>query len=130
MDLRADHRQTQTLSPRLQHAVRLLQMSSLDFAAMLRDTLGRNPFLEAEDGDGDMADGAAAPQVLSDGAELPAAAAPVEGSLDNLPETDASSDRDLWSADGQRGLRRAEDGDLDALDLMAVETPLNEYLHG
>ena len=52
--MRAEHRQSQTLSPRLQHAVRLLQMSSLDFAAVLRDTLGKNPFLETEDGDGDM----------------------------------------------------------------------------
>ena len=52
MDIRAEHRQTQTLSPRLQHAVRLLQMSSLDFAAMVRDTLGKNPFLETEEGDG------------------------------------------------------------------------------
>ncbi|RZL29891.1 MAG: RNA polymerase sigma-54 factor, partial [Rubrivivax sp.] len=53
LDIRTEHRQTQTLSPRLQHAVRLLQMSSLDFAAMLRETLGKNPFLEVEDGDGD-----------------------------------------------------------------------------
>src|SRR5687767_13293456 len=52
MDIRAEHRQTQTLSPRLQHAVRLLQMSSLDFAAMVRDTLGKNPFLETEETDG------------------------------------------------------------------------------
>ena len=39
MELRADQRQSQTLSPRLQHAVRLLQMSSLDFAAQLHATL-------------------------------------------------------------------------------------------
>ena len=65
MDIRADHRQTQTLSPRLQHAVRLLQMSSLDFAAMVRDTLGKNPFLETEEGD--------------EGEPLPAAASPEGG---------------------------------------------------
>jgi DNA-directed RNA polymerase specialized sigma54-like protein len=51
LDLRSEQRQTRTLSPRLQHAVRLLQMSSLDFAAMVRDSLGQNPFLEAEEGD-------------------------------------------------------------------------------
>ena len=55
LQIRADHRQTQTLSPRLQHAVRLLQMSSLDFAALVRDALGSNPFLEAEEVEGDEA---------------------------------------------------------------------------
>lgn len=51
MDFRTEHRQAQTLSPRLQHAVRLLQLSSLDFSAMVRDLLGRNPFLEGEEGE-------------------------------------------------------------------------------
>lgn len=46
LELRHEHRQSQTLSPRLQHAVRLLQMSSLDFSTMVTDMLGRNPFLE------------------------------------------------------------------------------------
>jgi RNA polymerase sigma-54 factor len=50
MEARAEQRQNQTLSPRLQHAVRLLQMSSLDFGTVVRDVLGRNPFLETEDG--------------------------------------------------------------------------------
>lgn len=40
-----------TLSPRLQRAVRLLQMSSLDFSQVVRDALDNNPFLETEDGD-------------------------------------------------------------------------------
>ncbi len=54
LQMRAEHRQSQTLSPRLQHAVRLLQMSSLDFAALVRQSLEKNPFLEYEDeGDGD-----------------------------------------------------------------------------
>ena len=41
--------QAQTLSPRLQRAVRMLQMSSLDFAALLRTHMDENPFLEEED---------------------------------------------------------------------------------
>lgn len=40
-----------TLSPRLQRAVRLLQMSSLDFSQVVRDALDNNPFLETEDGE-------------------------------------------------------------------------------
>ena len=144
MDFRADQRQTQTLSPRLQHAVRLLQMSSLDFAAMLRDTLGRNPFLEAEDGDGGEGDAAAEPQAAgslfdgSDGFESPAESAPSEPAADlDLPlSADADvagtpedgGDRDLWAADSA-GQRRAEDGEVSALDLMAVETSLTSHLH-
>lgn len=127
IDIRAHQRQTQsqTLSPRLQHAVRLLQMSSLDFAALVRDTLSQNPFLEAEDGD--------------DGEVLPGEA-PVEpsmlGDLDDAgpaPVDDAGDregDRDLWQADVGAGLRRADDGEMSAMAMMAVETSLNTHLHG
>lgn len=45
------HRQLQGLSPRLQRAVRLLQMSSLDFTQEVHDMIGKNPFLESDDGD-------------------------------------------------------------------------------
>jgi RNA polymerase sigma-54 factor len=38
-----------TLSPRLQRAVRLLQMSSQDFAQVVRDALDSNPFLEQDE---------------------------------------------------------------------------------
>ncbi|MEO6278188.1 RNA polymerase factor sigma-54 [Roseateles sp.] len=155
LDLRADHRQTQTLSPRLQHAVRLLQMSSLDFAATLRDTLGRNPFLEVEEGsdgaDGpEGADGTEGTQPLDaamDGeagsagpgeplavdvaGEVPGAtAADADMPLAHDGADGADSDRDLWAADGGSGLKRAEDGELSALDLMAVETSLNDHLRG
>ncbi|MDB5882740.1 MAG: rpoN, partial [Ramlibacter sp.] len=37
-----------TMSPRLQRAVRLLQMSSQDFAQVVRDAVDTNPFLEQE----------------------------------------------------------------------------------
>ena len=47
--LRQEHRQHQALTPRLQQAVRLLQLSSLDFAQEVRDALDKNPFLEGED---------------------------------------------------------------------------------
>lgn len=144
LDLRTEHRQSQTLSPRLQHAVRLLQMSSLDFAAMLRDTLGRNPFLEVDDGDGTAAND---PTVgLPPGAEAAAGGAtesPLEAATAEAgeplttpaadlaePADAGDSDRDLWAADGGSGLRRAEDGELSALDMMAVHTSLTAHLHG
>ena len=135
--LRAEHRQNQTLSPRLQHAVRLLQMSSLDFAALVRDTLGRNPFLEAEDGDGEApppeavaASAAGNGEAPSDGAESAERLAADEGRLLEPTYEDGSNDRDLWQADGSSGLRRAEDGEMAALEMMAVEASLNVHLHG
>lgn len=143
LELRTEHRQSQTLSPRLQHAVRLLQMSSLDFAAMLRDTLGKNPFLEAEDGDGGDGgveagqplgapdDGPAAPVGLVESAaeEMRSDAAEAE-LVGAAPPDDADNDRDLWAADGGTGQRHGEDGELSALDMMAVETSLTAHLHG
>lgn len=134
MDIRADHRQTQTLSPRLQHAVRLLQMSSLDFATMVRDTLGKNPFLETEEGD----DSEALPaEVTPDGGpaqvdgEVAAAATDDRETVDAgvTADYDDGNDRDLWQADSGSRLRRAEDGEISALDMMQVETSLNAHLH-
>lgn len=47
------------MSPRLQQAVRLLQMSSLDFAQVVRSSLDRNPFLETDE-DQEPAEGSSA----------------------------------------------------------------------
>ncbi|MGS5087029.1 RNA polymerase factor sigma-54 [Hydrogenophaga sp. A37] len=128
MDVRADQRQSQTLSPRLQQAVRLLQMSSLDFGLMVRDTLGKNPFLEPDDG----ADDADAPEAIevSDGAMDGASfndepeRVPVE-----VGDGGLESDRDLWHADAAAGNRQASDGDTSALDLMKAEDSLTMHLH-
>ncbi|MGM9486342.1 RNA polymerase factor sigma-54 [Ideonella sp. YS5] len=122
LELRADHRQTQTLSPRLQHAVRLLQMSSLDFAAIVRTKLGENPFLEEEDPAEPGSTLAAETGIAGADGEVG------EGGVSMDPAD--GDDRALWQAD-QAGLaRRAEDGDLSALDMMAVETTLQMHLHG
>ena len=130
--LHAEHRQNQTLSPRLQRAVRLLQMSSLDFAALLRDTLGRNPFLETEDGAPEEAAGELPMAPLEDAPALTDATAPVAAEEPVVaPATDSElNDRDLWQADGGAGLRRAEEGEFSAMEMMAVEPPLNTHLHG
>lgn len=138
MDIRAEHRQAQTLSPRLQHAVRLLQMSSLDFAAMVRDTLGKNPFLETEDTDGGDNEDSARDSDADEGAmtALPGESALEPGAADRdgeqAMEFERGDDRDMWQADssGGNGLRRAEEGEMSALDMMAVETSLNTHLHG
>ena len=130
MDFWAEHRQAQVLSPRLQHAVRLLQMSSLDFATMVRDTLGKNPFLETEDGEeGEGSDGGddaddASPTASADAPDMPDT--PFADGCDDGRD----DDRDLWRADIGSAPRRAEDGEMSALDMTAVETSLNTHLHG
>ena len=123
IELRAEHRQVQTLSPRLQHAVKLLQMSSLDFAAIVRSKLGENPFLEDEDGPAD-------PGSLP-GPETGVSDADMDsGHADVSMEPVDGDDRALWQADRAGLMRRAEDGDLSAMDMMAVETTLAMHLHG
>jgi RNA polymerase sigma-54 factor len=140
IDMRADRRQSQALSPRLQHAVRLLQMSSLDFSTLLRDTLGNNPFLDIEDGDDHLSEETAddgigpsagqSPQTDADGATHDDLAAR-DGS-DHDGDADSASDRDIWQADAGTGsgARNGEGSDMSALDMVAVETPLNTHLHG
>ena len=124
LDLRHDTRQSQTLSPRLQHAVRLLQMSSLDFAATVQQTLGRNPFLELEEGD-PVGDG---PQAADDEDHETEAQ---DGRIEDAPTAaEQDNDRDFWQADGAGTAARAEDGQTSALDLMQVETTLAQHLHG
>lgn len=64
-------RQTTILTPRLQHSVKLLQMSTLDFNREVTEAIANNPFLEEpEDGDNttDMQEAVAA-----DIADIPAA---------------------------------------------------------
>ena len=53
LSLRSETRQSQTLTPRLQHAVRLLQLSSLDYVRELHETALRNPFLDADEDNGE-----------------------------------------------------------------------------
>ena len=140
MGFRADHQQTQTqrqsLSPRLQQAVRLLQMSSMDFSASVRDVLGKNPFLEVEEDDRDADDSG-----LGDGpdenADSTSASTDADG-VDGLPSEgsmpadgdEGDSDRDSWRSDLRSSLPHSDDGEGSALNRMPVETSLNAHLHG
>jgi RNA polymerase sigma-54 factor len=130
MDFRADQRQAQALSPRLQHAVRLLQMSSLDFAAMVRDTLGKNPFLEAEEGEDSQEGPAPDSDDLSEAALMPEDGLPALQAAEALPGDGHDDDRDLWQADGRSSLGRADDGEMSAMEMKAIETSLATVLHG
>ncbi|MGQ8879220.1 RNA polymerase factor sigma-54 [Delftia sp. NA_296.1] len=149
MHLRADIRQSQTLSPRLQHAVRMLQMSSLDFAAMVRSKMEDNPFLEDPDDadDGSRAQGVQQTASSDAGQEygthamagldmgmdhdLPGMPHPPDPA-DALPgpAVEAADDRDLWLADMHLGARQSGDTQGSAMDMAACETTLAMHLHG
>jgi RNA polymerase sigma-54 factor len=129
MQIHNQQRQSQKLSPRLQHAVRLLQMSSLDFAAMVRDSLGSNPFLEPgpdEETDNDIVQCVSAlPQ------DSPADSQPASG--DGEGQDIDGDDRDLWLADAQRGSGQAQGHggeQTSVLDTATVQATLAQHLHG
>ena len=122
--LQTGQRQQHTVTPRLQHAVRLLQLSSLDFAQEVHDAMGKNPFLEVEDGPVDPTqpvDGAPTPV---DGVVAAAEAAVVADGGDG----DMPYERENWQQAGP-GLRNNNgESDIGALDLVAADVGLRPHL--
>ncbi|MFT3815593.1 MAG: RNA polymerase factor sigma-54 [Acidovorax sp.] len=115
MYLSTDARQTQALSPRLQRAVQLLQMSSLDFAAMLRGKIDDNPFLE-EDGETPL--------------PTPSDRAPTDTDSESQPAPELGDDRDMWMADRPSSSRHVAEEGIGAMELAACDTTLAMHLHG
>lgn len=132
MNLRAETLQTQTVSPRLQHAVRLLQMNSLDFAALVRDALNTNPFLELDEGDDLAEEGATSDDEATDLERLEGDATATDGdaAADGIAPDEGGDDRDLWQYEAGSGARPGDDGDMPALGSVAVEATLNAHLLG
>ena len=97
-----------TLSPRLQRAVRLLQMSSLDFSQVVRDALDNNPFLEPDE---------------SAVADLPSPAGD-----EPVGAMDASGESAGWGAEPISRARMV-DGD-GVFDTLAAQTSLADHLLG
>jgi RNA polymerase sigma-54 factor len=95
------------LSPRLQRAVRLLQMSSQEFAQTVRDALDRNPFLEQEETADEQ-------QPSVETAAMPEQESP-------LPET--------WGAESLVRQHR-EDGDSTVFDTLEARDSLASHLLG
>jgi RNA polymerase sigma-54 factor len=97
-----DLRQTQALvmTPQLQQAIKLLQLSNLELTAFIDQELERNPLLEREDGDRADGGGSDGPELdgldggVSDPREIPAA--PAEAPmLDGMTETSAADGMDV-----------------------------------
>jgi RNA polymerase sigma-54 factor len=123
MQMRADTRQSQTLSPRLQRAVQSLQMSSLDFAALVRSKMEENPFLQMDEEDDAPA---GPPGGLKDGSQPQAA----ESAAGPEVRCEPGDDRDMWLADRERSGRQQVGGDMGAMELAASDTTLAMHLHG
>ncbi|MEW6705222.1 MAG: RNA polymerase factor sigma-54 [Pseudomonadota bacterium] len=126
--LRIEQKQHQTLTPRLQQAVRLLQLSSLDFAQEVQQALDSNPFLE-EDNEAPLPPAAAAAeQGAADAAPTWEAAA--EAPADGAAASEPSWERDGWTATVGTGSRQSNaDGDLDLVEMMAADVSLRDHLH-
>lgn len=121
-----EQRQTQALTPRLQQAVRLLQLSTVEFTQAVQQALASNPFLEAEDSEEDdrpnAAEGALGP--LADAGVQLAEAADTDGEARGGEEAGWED----WG--GGRGARSSgEESDADATDLAAASVSLREELH-
>jgi len=120
--LQIQNRQQHTVTPRLQHAVRLLQLSSLDFAQEVHDAMGRNPFLEVEDSPHDAA--------RIDIASVSDDADPRGIDLDaSLPIADAPYERDSWQQTSTSVRQQNHEGDIGALDMIPADVGLRQHLH-
>jgi len=96
------------MSPRLQRAVKLLQMSSLDFSQVVRDALDTNPFLEPD--------------------ESASADAPVPAEHEAEAAAELGADGAGWGAEPiSRG--RMVDGD-GVFDTLVAQTSLADHLIG
>jgi len=115
---RAEQRQQQSLSPKLQHAVRLLQLSSLDFAQAVHQALGKNPFLEIAETEEDGAVGETTGPALRDAK----AQAANDGDA-------GESDREIWQADGFPSGQRIGSDEPGALERVPVAASLAAHLH-
>lgn len=143
--IRTEHRQQQTLTPRLQQAVRLLQLSSLDFAQKVQEAMGKNPFLEAaDDGDNDSTPDKPDHESTSmAGEHLDKSMVPTDSEVreplaaqesTDTPVDDSNhsleSDRDMWQPGAAASRGTGGDGETSVMDMVAADTSLREHLHG
>jgi RNA polymerase sigma-54 factor len=136
------------MTPQLQQAIRLLQLSNMELAQYVETELERNPLLEADDGnetapraDSDVADFAkaeeTAPAGESDWVDLEKPVADPEGTFDTeydnvYPDggaSDQANGHDAatgWASLRQRGAGAGEDVNIEAF--LANEVSLREHL--
>ena len=132
--LRQEHRQQQTLTPRLQQAVRLLQLSSLDFAQEVSRAMESNPFLEGDEADSEsasatppVAEAREAPPLPRDAVTEAPQITVVDAPPD--PQADGEWESSAWAQYGS-GSRRGNgsDSEFDSTDLAAADQSLRDHL--
>ena len=133
--------QSLALTPQLQQAIKLLQLSSLELQQELQAMLQENPFLELDE---DEQPDAAAPEASASLADTSDTADSGDG-FEAEPERNAADGPDDWSGDGSLdttvvadewgddaplGLTPgAEADDFDPMTLRAAHESLQDYLH-
>jgi len=138
--IRHEQRQTQTLTPRLQQAVRLLQLSSLEFAQEVQQAISSNPFLDADESDNEApasSDNSNPAPALLDGegaATVPAeSAAATPEQVTQLEAAEAPWEGEAWSqfnrSDGQNNPRLFGGLDADVGELTPIHLTLRDHLH-
>ena len=141
LSARLEIRQGQGLviTPQLQQAIKLLQLSNLELEAFVEAELERNPLLQRDDPDADIAAEAAAEPAADEAAQAAEAAreldmthdeaSPGERVTGDAPETVGAADAGGavdWSKAGKGGF----DGDLEGLEAAFTrEKTLAEHLH-
>jgi len=133
-----DRLQQQTLSPRLLRAVRLLQLSSLDFAQEVQTALDNNPFLENDENDDEISLDERTPSADTGSPfideKVPSTAVLGEHNASEFTDTadDASSafedEHENWQSDGFSGSNRSDNGERTWLEMRAMEDSLNDAL--
>lgn len=135
--LRTEARQVQGLTPRLQRAVRLLQLSSQDFVQEIRDSMVTNPFLELEEASPDVVAPATFDPALSEAVPIaeadtlaPANDATMDTAMEAPPsaDTDMAFERDSWQAGPGSTGGGSGDSDISAMELVAADIDLRQYL--
>jgi len=128
LQTRVEHRQHQTLTPRLQHAVRLLQLSSLDFAQEVLDAMGKNPFLELDES----ASEAPAENAGENGnGALSVPESPAAETSSAANEADGAWERENWQTTGGSSSSTSSSGDGDGvMEMVAADVDLRQQLHG
>jgi RNA polymerase sigma-54 factor len=130
MYLHTEQRQQQGLSPRLQQAVRLLQLSSLDFAREVQAAADSNPFLEPAEDEGppEGAEAAAGELPVAEAVHADALEAPALPMASDDDDARDAHESENWQTAGPSDGPRSDDIDSSPMNRVAAETSLSETL--
>ncbi|PRB80148.1 RNA polymerase factor sigma-54 [Pseudomonas sp. MYb185] len=84
-----------TMTPQLQQAIRLLQLSSLDLQQEVQEALEANPMLEADDGEDDFSSSSA--ETAGGNEDAPSTALPEPTALDVIDQHSHSEEEGNWN---------------------------------